>query len=85
MTLLLEKFKDYDINAVAKIDGYNPLLASAEVDAVGCIKLLKKYGANMNFITSEDNQIIQGGNAISVAAYCAIVCRREKLYLDTPI
>ena len=70
---LLEKFPDYDINKISKIDGYNALLAAVEIGSISCIKILYEFKANMNFITSEDNQIIQGGNSISVCSYCGHV------------
>jgi ankyrin repeat protein len=79
LKILLDKFGTYDINKIAKIDGYNALLAATEMNHVECIKILKERGANMNFVTSEDNAIIQGGNAISVACYCGHISAFDTL------
>lgn len=53
----------------AEIDGFNPLLASTELDKVECIKVCKKYGADLEHKTTENNQIIAGATALHLACF----------------
>ena len=53
----------------AEIDGNPPLLAAAELDKVECIKVVVKYGADLEWKTREDNPIIQGATALHLACH----------------
>lgn len=53
----------------AYIDGFNPLLAATELDKVECIKVLHKYGADLEYRTGADNEIISGATAVHLAAF----------------
>jgi ankyrin repeat protein/uncharacterized protein YegL len=58
-----------DMTNAAEIDGFNPSLASAEVNKVECLKVLYKYGANLNIKTREDNNIIKGATPLHLACH----------------
>src|SRR5258706_14076473 len=51
------------------IDGFNPLLAATEVDKIECIKICKKYGADLEFRTSNMNKIIAGATSLHLACF----------------
>lgn len=53
----------------ADIDGFNPLLAAAEQDRAECIKVCITHGADIEFRTSDQNQILAGATAIHIASY----------------
>lgn len=57
------------LSQCADIDGFNPLIASAEVDKVACIKICIKYGADIEFRTSESNAILPGATALHIACF----------------
>lgn len=73
LEMLLKKF-DPDMLAnildrYALIDGHNPLLAAAEVDKVECIKMVVRYGADLEWKTNQDGQTIQGATALHLACH----------------
>lgn len=53
----------------ATIDGFNPILASAEQNRSECIKVLHEYGVNLEYKTSTDNEILPGATALHLATY----------------
>jgi ankyrin repeat protein/uncharacterized protein YegL len=53
----------------AEIDGFVPLHASTELDKLECIKVLHKFGANLEYKTADDNSILKGGTALHLACY----------------
>lgn len=53
----------------ALIDGFNPLLASTELDRIECIKMCIKYGADLEFKSGDDNQIIAGATALHLGCF----------------
>jgi hypothetical protein len=65
-TLLSNLIKEKDgeelvknqLELFATIDGFNPLIASAEQNRSECIKILHKYKANLEIQTSPDNKIM---------------------------
>ena len=58
-----------DMSNAAEIDGFNPILAAAEVNKVECIKVLHKYNANLNIKTTDTNAIIKGATPLHLACY----------------
>jgi ankyrin repeat protein len=58
-----------DMNNCAQIDGFNPILAAAEVNKVECIKVLHSFGANINIKTSDLNSIIKGATPLHLACH----------------
>jgi len=70
---LLKKLNADELKSIleeaAEIDGFCPLLASTELDKVECIKVCVKYGANLEYRTAENNQIIAGATALHLACF----------------
>ena len=58
-----------DMTNAAQIDGFNPILAAAEVNKVECINVLHSFGANINIKTSNDNPIIKGATPLHLASH----------------
>jgi ankyrin repeat protein len=63
-----EETKKY-LETWAEIDGFVPLLASAELDKVECIKICIKFNADIETRTADTNQIIAGATALHLACY----------------
>jgi ankyrin repeat protein/Mg-chelatase subunit ChlD len=61
--------KDKQLRLCARIDGFNPLLAAAEVEKVECLRVCVKHGAELDFRTASDNQILPGANALHLACW----------------
>lgn len=61
----LEKF----LTLSADIDGFEPLLASTELDKTECIKICHKYGANLETLTKDNNKILPGATALHLACF----------------
>ena len=57
------------LNTCAEIDGFVPLLASTELDRTECIKVVVKYGADLETRTSTTNPILPGATALHLAAF----------------
>jgi ankyrin repeat protein/uncharacterized protein YegL len=64
----LEELEDIH-NQYAEVDGFNPLLASTELDRIECIKVLYRYRANLEWKTSDTNPIIPGATALHLACF----------------
>jgi ankyrin repeat protein len=56
-------------NHYADIDGFNPMIASAEASATNCIETLHKFGADIECRTANDNKIIQYATPLHVAVF----------------
>lgn len=73
--LLKEKGKEIvnsllnDMSNCAQIDGFNPILAAAEVNKVECIKVLYSFGSNIDIKTSNFNQIIKNATPLHLACH----------------
>ncbi|RYX85358.1 ankyrin repeat domain-containing protein, partial [bacterium] len=84
LQLLLEQCKKHNkltmLEDCAEIDGFNPLIASAESDKVECIKLCVKYGANIEFKTNDNNQILAGATALHIACLYNKISSVKTLY-----
>jgi ankyrin repeat protein len=65
----------------ADIDGFNPLLSSTEMDNYECVKICLKYGADIEFKTKEDNDIIAGGASVHIA--CMYGCFKTLKLLNS--
>ena len=59
----------YFMRTAAEIDGFPPLLAATELDKVECIKVLVRFGADLELKTNADNNIIQGATSLHLACY----------------
>eukprot|EP01126_Amoeba_proteus_P017310 TRINITY_DN1827_c1_g1_i2.p1 TRINITY_DN1827_c1_g1~~TRINITY_DN1827_c1_g1_i2.p1 ORF type:complete len:657 (-),score=177.20 TRINITY_DN1827_c1_g1_i2:159-2129(-) len=57
----------------AKIDGFNPLMASAEQNHWKCIKVLHNYKADLEAKTATDNKIMPCGTSLHIAVYYGCV------------
>ena len=66
---LTESDKMSILSTCADIDGFNPLLAAAEQDRAECIKICITHGADIEFRTSGQNQILSGATALHIASY----------------
>ena len=53
----------------ADIDGFNALIAATEQDRVECIRVCHRYGANLEFRTSNTNSILAGATALHIACF----------------
>lgn len=51
------------------IDGFVPLHAATELGHTECVRICNQYGANLEYRTDEDNQIIGGATAVHIAAF----------------
>lgn len=85
LEMLLEECKKKNIlgtqlETCAKIDGFNPLLASVELNKIECIDVLYKYGAYLEFRTSDDNDILPGGTSMHLACFYGRLDSVIKLY-----
>ncbi len=73
LDMLLKRLKPDELKTTltmyAQIDGFPPVLASAELDKVECIKVCVKYGADLEWKTMDDNQIIAGATALHLASF----------------
>jgi ankyrin repeat protein len=73
LEILLKTFQPEALKAIlvayAKIDGFPPLLASAELDKVDCIRVCHNYGADLEWRTEQDNQILSGATALHLACF----------------
>lgn len=58
-----------ELNQFAAIDGFNPLLGAAEQDAADAIRVLHRFGADLEARTSPVNPIIPGASALHLAAF----------------
>ena len=63
-----EEAKEH-LSTVAQIDGFNALLAAAEQERIECLKTCLKFGADMDFRTAPDNDILPGANALHLSAF----------------
>jgi ankyrin repeat protein/Mg-chelatase subunit ChlD len=57
------------LEASAEIDGFNPLLASTELDKIECIKVCHKFGADLEAKTADNNQILASATALHLACF----------------
>lgn len=62
------KLDEYMITP-AEIDGFALLHASTELDKLDCIKVCHKFGADLEFKTTNDNKIIVGATALHLASF----------------
>lgn len=73
LNMLLGRMKPSEISIIlqeyAEIDGFNPLLASTELDKIECIKMLHRYGADLEYRSSLDNKIIANATALHLACH----------------
>lgn len=73
LEMLLNKYSKDELAQVleeyAEIDGNPPLLAATELDRIECIKVCLKYGADLEWRTMDDNQIIPGATALHLACH----------------
>lgn len=73
LDILLSKMNDETrqkyLYTYAEIDGFSPLLASTELDRVSCIKVLHKYGVNMETRSEDNNKILSGATALHLACH----------------
>ena len=73
LEMLLKRLNPVELQSIlkesAEIDGFCPLLASTELDKGECIKVCKKYGADLEARTSPDNNIIQGATSVHLACF----------------
>lgn len=53
----------------ANIDGFNCLLAAVEQDKIHCIEICNRCGADLEFKTDTNNNIISGATALHLACY----------------
>eukprot|EP00300_Choanocystis_sp_HF-7_P007606 c15396_g1_i1.p1 GENE.c15396_g1_i1~~c15396_g1_i1.p1 ORF type:complete len:1447 (+),score=256.12 c15396_g1_i1:58-4398(+) len=53
----------------AQIDGFNPLVAAAELDRADCIETCFRYCADLEWRTSPENQVLPGATALAVACF----------------
>lgn len=67
--LLTRSDKDKEMNHLAKIDGFNALLAATEQNKYECIQVLLKLGAQIESKTEKDNPILAYGTSLHLAAY----------------
>lgn len=51
------------------IDGFVPLQAAAELNQIECLRVLVKYGVNLEARTDVDNQIIAGATSVHIACF----------------
>jgi ankyrin repeat protein/uncharacterized protein YegL len=56
-------------NQIADIDGFNPLLASTELNKLECIKVCHTYHADLEWKTAPTNQILPGSTALHLACF----------------
>jgi len=85
LELLLKKYQENDLlskvlNTCADIDGFNPLLAAAELNRDKCIEVLHRFGANLEFRTADTNEILKGATACHVAAFYGRTNALKMLY-----
>lgn len=64
----------------ALIDGFCPLLASAEMDKAECIEVLVKYGADLEARSANDNPVLAGGTAVHLASLYGRIKALETLH-----
>jgi ankyrin repeat protein/uncharacterized protein YegL len=73
LELILKRLPENDVkfflSESAEIDGFTPLIAATELDKTDCIKVLIKYGADIEFKTAENNKIIAGATALHVGCF----------------
>lgn len=67
--LLTKTDKDKEMNHIAKIDGFNALLAATEQNKHECIKVLLKMGSKIEFKTEKGNPILSFATPLHLAAY----------------
>lgn len=71
--MLLSKYKSKGdlsvLDMYAEIDGFNPLLASTELDKIDCMKVCAGYGANLEWRTIFDNKVLPGATASHLACH----------------
>ena len=68
-----------ELSICADIDGFNALLAAAEQDRVQCITICEKFGANLEFRTSDTNSILEGATALHIATHYGNISSVKKL------
>lgn len=70
---ILEKLLNYAddklINHKAHIDGFNAIMSAAEANRPECIKVLHKFGIDLNQKTDLDNKIVASATPLHIAAY----------------
>lgn len=73
LEMFLQRFNSVELedihNRYAEIDGFNPLLASTELNHTECIKVCHNFGANLEWKTSDTNNIIKGATAVHLACF----------------
>lgn len=73
LDIFLKRLNQLDKSAIlrgcADIDGFNPLLAAVEQDRIECIKVCISHGADIEFRTSDQNQILAGATALHIASH----------------
>lgn len=73
LDMLLRKLNPKQLNEMltysTKIDGFPPVLAATELDKAECIKVCLKYGADIEWRTANDNEIIAGATALHLASF----------------
>jgi ankyrin repeat protein len=69
LDLLLQYVEPDFVEFKAHIDGFNAIFASVEANKPECIKVLHKYGINLNQLTDSDNQILAGASPLHLSAY----------------
>lgn len=69
LDMLLQQMPKSILDFYAEIDGFTPLLAATELSKQECMKVCIKYGANLDWRTTETNQIIAGANALHLACF----------------
>ena len=60
---------DFYLDWCAQVDGFNPILSSVELGHIECIKVIHKYGGNLEFRTSESNKIIRGATPLHLGSF----------------
>lgn len=73
LEMLLNKYREMGdlsiLDQYAEIDGFPPLLAATELNKVECIKVCVQFGANLNWTTKENNEVIAGATAMHLACH----------------
>ena len=73
LNMILGRMKPVEVSTImqeyAEIDGFNPLLASTELDKIECIKILHRYGADLECRSAPDNKIIADATALHLACH----------------
>lgn len=64
-----EEGREKAMTTYASVDGFNPLLASTEVNSTSCIKLLESFGASLDCEATPDSTVLPYATPIHIAAF----------------